>query len=121
MTTMCPKTVVGGRQGHAPCEVLLFQQSLFLCQLNVMEIIRMSQSSGDSGYPLEDITGFKTVMCVCLSYYVVSMWICFYYQFSDYFFHKFLKELITVVIYAILVSTNLDTVFRVTFVDDFRQ
>ena len=43
-TTTYLKTVVGGRQGHAPCKILLLQQSLFLCQLNFMEIIRLSQS-----------------------------------------------------------------------------
>ena len=43
-TTTCPKTVVGGKQGHAPCKILSLQQSLFLCQLNFMEIIRLSWS-----------------------------------------------------------------------------
>ena len=43
-TTTFLKTVVGGRQGHAPCEVLLLQQSLFLCLLDFMQIIRLSQS-----------------------------------------------------------------------------
>ena len=28
-TTMCVKTVFGGRQGHAPCKILWLQQSLF--------------------------------------------------------------------------------------------
>ena len=27
--TTCPKTVVGGKQGHAPCKILSLQQSLF--------------------------------------------------------------------------------------------
>ena len=26
-------------QGHAPCKIILLQQSLFLCQLNFMEIM----------------------------------------------------------------------------------
>ena len=43
-TATCPKIMVGGKQGHASCKILLFQQSLFLCQLNFMEIIRQSQS-----------------------------------------------------------------------------
>ena len=30
MTTTCPKTVVGGRQGNAPCKSLLLQPSLFV-------------------------------------------------------------------------------------------
>ena len=29
-TTTCPKTVVGGKQGHATCNIPLLQQSLFL-------------------------------------------------------------------------------------------
>ena len=31
------------KQGHAACKVLSLKQSLFLCQLNFMEIIRLSQ------------------------------------------------------------------------------
>ena len=41
-TTTCLKTVVGGRQRHAPCKVLSLQHNLFLCQLNFNEIIRLS-------------------------------------------------------------------------------
>ena len=41
-TTTCGKTVVRGRQGHAPCVILPLQQSPFLCQLNSEEIIRLS-------------------------------------------------------------------------------
>ena len=41
-TTTCLITVVGGKQGHVTCEMLLHQQSLFLCQLNLMEIIGLS-------------------------------------------------------------------------------
>ena len=40
-TTTCLKTVVGGKQGHATCKIFALQQSLFLCQLNFMEIIRL--------------------------------------------------------------------------------
>ena len=29
-TTACLRTVVGGKQGHAPCEILSLQQFLFL-------------------------------------------------------------------------------------------
>ena len=32
-----------GKQGHASCKILSLQQSLFLCHLNFMEIIRQSQ------------------------------------------------------------------------------
>ena len=34
-------TVIDGRQGHAPCNIHLLLQSLFLCQLNFIEIIGM--------------------------------------------------------------------------------
>ena len=43
-TTKCLRTVVGGKQGHAPCRILSSQQSLFLCQLNFMVIITLSES-----------------------------------------------------------------------------
>ena len=39
-TTTCLKTAVGGKQGHAPSKILTFQQSIFSCQLNFIEIIR---------------------------------------------------------------------------------
>ena len=50
-TTTCFRTVVGCKQGHAPCEILLFHQSLFLCQLNFMEITRLLQNGGDIWSP----------------------------------------------------------------------
>ena len=34
--------MVDGKQGHAPCEILSLQLILFLCQLNFMDIIRLS-------------------------------------------------------------------------------
>ena len=40
-TATCLKSVVGGKQGHAPCKMLFLQQSLFLRQSNLMEIIRL--------------------------------------------------------------------------------
>ena len=39
-------SLVGGRQGHTPCEILSLQQSLFLCHSNFMEVIRLSQRLG---------------------------------------------------------------------------
>ena len=42
--TTHPKTVVGGKQGHAPSKILLLQQSLFVCQSSLMEIIGLSHS-----------------------------------------------------------------------------
>ena len=40
----CLKTVVWDKQGHAPHGILFLKQSLFLCQLNFMEVIRLPQS-----------------------------------------------------------------------------
>ena len=42
-TTTCHKTVVGISKGNACCRIRLLQQSLFLCQSNVMEIMRLLQ------------------------------------------------------------------------------
>ena len=42
-TTTYLTTVVRDKQGHAPCWILSLQQSLFLSQLNFMEILRLSQ------------------------------------------------------------------------------
>ena len=41
-TAKLPKTVIGDNQGHAPCQLLQLQHSLFLYQLNSMENIRRS-------------------------------------------------------------------------------
>ena len=43
VTITCLNTVVVGWQGHALCKMFLLQQSLLLCQLNFMEIIRLLQ------------------------------------------------------------------------------
>ena len=45
-------TVFGCKQEHAPCKIHLLQQRLFLCQLNFMEIMRLSQYCGESGHLL---------------------------------------------------------------------
>ena len=42
-TATCLKTVARGKQGHAPFKILLLPKSLFLCQSNLMEIIRLLQ------------------------------------------------------------------------------
>ena len=42
-STTCLRTVVGGWQGHAPCKILSLQQSLFMCQRNYIDTIRLSQ------------------------------------------------------------------------------
>ena len=44
-STIFPKNSGWGKQGYDPCNILLFQQRLFLCQTNLMKIIiRLSQS-----------------------------------------------------------------------------
>ena len=40
-TTTCPKTVVGGKQGNAPSKIILLHKAS-LCQLNFMDIVRLS-------------------------------------------------------------------------------
>ena len=41
-TTTCPKTVVGGKQGRGPCNnTFAPTRSLFVCQSNFMETIRL--------------------------------------------------------------------------------
>ena len=41
-TATCLRTVVC-KQGHALCKIFLLQQIIFLCQLNFLKIIRLSQ------------------------------------------------------------------------------
>ena len=41
--TTCHIAVVGGNQWHAPCMILSLRHSLFLSQLNFMEITRLTQ------------------------------------------------------------------------------
>ena len=40
---MCLKAVVGNKQGHAPCKILLIHNP-FLSQFNFIEIVRLLQS-----------------------------------------------------------------------------
>ena len=68
-TSTCHKTVVGGKQGHASCIILLLQQNPFLCQLDFMEIIRLSLKAelNLANLSFGDITRFKTVESVSSS------------------------------------------------------
>ena len=50
-TTMCLKTVVGGKQGHVPCKALCFNTASVLCQSNFIETMRLLQRIGKSGNP----------------------------------------------------------------------
>ena len=43
LVTTCPIYVGGGKQGHVPCKILLLDKASFLCQLNLMEIVRLLQ------------------------------------------------------------------------------
>ena len=38
MTATCLETVVGGKQGHAPCKIFLLQQILQLCLFKLEKI-----------------------------------------------------------------------------------
>ena len=42
-TTTCLRTVFGGKQVLAPCKMLLLHNASFLCQSNLMEIMRLLQ------------------------------------------------------------------------------
>ena len=66
-TTTCPITVVGGKQGHAPSKTFSLQQILFLCQLNFIEVTRLSQRWGKSGHP--QFWGYNRIQnsAVCLT------------------------------------------------------
>ena len=43
VTTACLKIAVGGKQGHAPCKILLPIQIRFSCHSHFIEITRVSQ------------------------------------------------------------------------------
>ena len=38
-TATCHRTVVEGKQGHAPCKILFSHKASFLCQSNLMGIM----------------------------------------------------------------------------------
>ena len=50
MATTCLKTVVGVSKGMLPVKYFCLIRASFLCQLNFMEIIVLSQSYGESGH-----------------------------------------------------------------------
>ena len=60
-----------GKQGHAPCNILLLHQGLFLCQLNFMEMIQQSLVEVNlATLSFVDIIGFETVVSVCIPHYL---------------------------------------------------
>ena len=66
--TICPKTVLGGKQGHAVYNVLSLQQSLFcVCHISwrSYDCHRVEVSMATISFV--DITGHKKVVSVCLS------------------------------------------------------
>ena len=81
-TTKCLKSVVVGNHGHAPCKIFSLQHSLFLCQSNLVKIIRSSYSWGETCHPhFGVITRYETVVSVCLYTVVIisifhSMTLC---------------------------------------------
>ena len=65
--TTCLKTVVRGKCGHASCNILFSIEPLFLCQSNVMEMIRLTEMRLNlATFNVGDSTRFKTVLSVCL-------------------------------------------------------
>ena len=77
MTTKCPKTVDGGEQCHAPCEILSLHLSLFLRQLNLWKSydshkVEVSLANLSFG----DITGFEIVLPVIYIYICVYVRVC---------------------------------------------
>ena len=40
-TIACLITVVGGKQGHAACKILWLHEASFLCQSNLMKIMKL--------------------------------------------------------------------------------
>ena len=64
--------MAGGKHVHAPVKYFCSNKASFLCQLNFMEIIRLSQGWGESGPPqfLGALAGYRTVVFACLSMYV---------------------------------------------------
>ena len=73
-TTTCLNTVVGGKQGHAPCRILALQQFIFsvsvVCHGGHKAVIILYKSRHPQ---FEGITGAKTVESVCLSS-ITSLW-----------------------------------------------
>ena len=67
-TITCLKTVVVGKHGHAACKMFLPQQSLFLCQSNVMEITRTR--------PIWPPSVLGILPGLCLSIHVMLTSIC---------------------------------------------
>ena len=68
--------MVEGRQGHAPCRILSLQHILFL----VSQECREEQDCQKVDVNLEnlfcvDITGFKTLMSVCIAVDCVTVWV----------------------------------------------
>ena len=66
MTTTCPKTVVGGKQGHAPCKISLLQESLFLASVEFYGGHKTEVNLAT--HILLYITGFNIAVCVYLSH-----------------------------------------------------
>ena len=67
MTTTCLKTVVGGKQGHAPCKILSLQQSTFFVSVEFhgdhKAVTKMRCNLATLS--LGDITRLTTAVSVC--------------------------------------------------------
>ena len=73
----CFKTVVGGKYGHAPYEILLLQQTPFLCQSSFMEIIELLQRQSEIWPPsvfgkLPDLKQWCLSVILLQSEYIIN-------------------------------------------------
>ena len=93
--------MVGGKQVHAPCEILLLKQSLFLCQSHLMKIIQLLTEMRHNLPTLSfgDISGFEIVVSVCL-YSVMSKIIYVLYSIMAKIIHV-LHSIMTKIVYVL--------------------
>ena len=67
-TTTCLKTVAGCKQGHATSKIISLQQSLFLCQLNFMEVMKgRGAPNVFSGFSIPAFPRFLPVKYFCFN------------------------------------------------------
>ena len=71
------------RKGMLPVEYFCSNKAPFLCQLNFMEIIRLSQSRDQSGHPqFGGTTGFKIVVTVLIIVFIHKIILIFNKKFK---------------------------------------
>ena len=65
LSTKYPKTVLRGKLEHTPCEILLFQQSLFIGSVEFQYCYKDEVKSGHPWFG--GLDKYKIVVSVCLS------------------------------------------------------